>query len=258
MKRFLKVLSLLILTATFVYAADDVVNYRGKGANRDTDIFNLDSDGNIWDEGGSGTIGKSGYPYATGYFTDLNAADDLTVTDDSTLNGVTVFPPDTYTLGSGTETTPTSTYGLISSTGGALTLTATPTISTGTALVSDGQQFVIRGATENVTFQDNGTLSGSRLQLKAGTRVLHNGDVLGLIYDATNTVWIEEFFIDIGANTSEPMGVFTEAQLKVSTPTAVGLTYYDSTNKAVVVATGTSTCYDYGQVNAGGTAPAGW
>jgi len=50
----------------------------------------------------------------------------------------------------------------------------------------------------------------------------------------------------------------TEAQIKVTTPTVVGQIVYDSTNKAVVVGTGTTTCLDWGQVNAGGTAPAGW
>jgi hypothetical protein len=50
----------------------------------------------------------------------------------------------------------------------------------------------------------------------------------------------------------------TEANLKLSTPTAVGEVWYDSTNKAVIISTATANCGDWGQINAGGTAPAGW
>lgn len=51
---------------------------------------------------------------------------------------------------------------------------------------------------------------------------------------------------------------FTEAELKVSTPTVVGTPYYDTTNKAAVISTGTTNSGDYGQINAGTTKPGGW
>lgn len=50
----------------------------------------------------------------------------------------------------------------------------------------------------------------------------------------------------------------TEAQLKVSTPTAVGGVWYDSTNKEFVQSTGTSTCFDYGKIEDATAAPDGW
>ena len=50
----------------------------------------------------------------------------------------------------------------------------------------------------------------------------------------------------------------TEAQLKASTPTAVGQMFYDSTNVQFVLTTGTATSFDYGEVNDGTAAPTGW
>lgn len=72
-----------------------------------------------------------------------------------------------------------------------------------------------------------------------------------------------------GSTTAATVGTFqsdggflpfsrTEAQLKVSTPTATGAIYYDSTNKEFVQSTGTTTCLDYGKIEAAATAPDGW
>ena len=48
----------------------------------------------------------------------------------------------------------------------------------------------------------------------------------------------------------------TEAQLKALTPASAGLAYYDSTNSAIVVSTGTGVA-EFGIVY-GGAAPTGW
>jgi hypothetical protein len=53
-------------------------------------------------------------------------------------------------------------------------------------------------------------------------------------------------------------GSGTEAELKVTTPTAAGLQYYDSTNKAVILSTGSATCGEFGLLYDGGTVPTGW
>lgn len=53
------------------------------------------------------------------------------------------------------------------------------------------------------------------------------------------------------------IGSGTEAVLKASTPTAVGF-YYDSTNKAVILSTGTETAASFGMIYDGATAPTGW
>ena len=51
--------------------------------------------------------------------------------------------------------------------------------------------------------------------------------------------------------------VKTEAQLKVLVPKAVGLVYYDSDNKSLVLSTGTS-AGQFGQINNGTQTPNGW
>ena len=51
---------------------------------------------------------------------------------------------------------------------------------------------------------------------------------------------------------------YTEAELKLSTPTVAGLLFYDSTNSNLIISTGTTTSFDYGQSNSGTTAPSSW
>ena len=64
--------------------------------------------------------------------------------------------------------------------------------------------------------------------------------------------------------TFQPDGGFlpysrTEAQLKVSTPTAVGALYWDSTNSQHVKSTGTTNCTDYAAASSTTTiTPIGW
>lgn len=50
----------------------------------------------------------------------------------------------------------------------------------------------------------------------------------------------------------------TEAVLKTTTPTVAGLPYYDTTNKAIVVATGTTNAASFGLITDGTAAPTGW
>ncbi|MBI4396361.1 MAG: hypothetical protein HY548_04645 [Elusimicrobia bacterium] len=50
----------------------------------------------------------------------------------------------------------------------------------------------------------------------------------------------------------------TEAQLKVSTPTAKGQLFYDTTNDEFVKSTGTATCFDYSQIHDKTAVPVGW
>jgi hypothetical protein len=63
---------------------------------------------------------------------------------------------------------------------GAITLSSTPTIATTTAI--SGQEITITGGTNAVTFTDNGTLSGSLLELSAATRAVAAGSMLKLRY----------------------------------------------------------------------------
>lgn len=75
---------------------------------------------------------------------------------------------------------------------GTLTLTSTPHIATTTAV--SGQSITLMGGANVVTFQDEGTLTGSLLELGAATRALGAGDILKLRYYSGK--WYEEGFVN--------------------------------------------------------------
>ena len=79
-----------------------------------------------------------------------------------------------------TSFSPVNTSFLVINGTGTITMTSTPTISTTTAV--SGQELVITGGTNPVTFTDNGTLSGSLLELSAATRAVGTGSMLVLRY----------------------------------------------------------------------------
>ena len=75
--------------------------------------------------------------------------------------------------------------------------------------------------------------------------------------------------VPVGSVTSATVGTFqsdggflpfsrTEAQLKASTPTAVGALYYDSTNLEIVRSTGITTCLSYSKIEDSTAVPDGW
>lgn len=70
-------------------------------------------------------------------------------------------------------------FNVLTSSGGPLIMGGIPTIST--APYADGTVYTIQSATNTLTFQDDGTLSGSLLELGASTRALGVGDILVLI-----------------------------------------------------------------------------
>ncbi len=92
----------------------------------------------------------------------------------------------------------TTSYETVISSGGPIVLTSIPTIATGPAAgleFASGTILVIAStATASVTFQDNGTLSGSQLELGSTTRAISANKTLTLIYDATLHRWLELAF----------------------------------------------------------------
>jgi hypothetical protein len=88
-----------------------------------------------------------------------------------------------YAVGASTSLTSVNmdkTFMVLTSTGGAVTLGATPTIATTT--FTNGDRYTILSATDTLTFSDNGTVSGTLLELGSTTRALGVGDILQLIY----------------------------------------------------------------------------
>jgi hypothetical protein len=106
------------------------------------------------------------------------------------INGTVAYGSNTTLLVNSSTITVTNTYSKISGNGSAVTLTSTPSIADGT----DGQIVILKGDndTNTVTLQDESSLSNSGLQLEEGVNfTLGKGDILQLIYDATDDKWIE-------------------------------------------------------------------
>lgn len=78
--------------------------------------------------------------------------------------------------------------------GGAVTLTATPTLADGV----NGQAVEIWGTNDSntVAIQDEGTLTGSNIQLPGTVRTLGLGDVLILRFNSTTGYWYEAGFVN--------------------------------------------------------------
>lgn len=123
-----------------------------------------------------------------------SAAADNQLGGGTTYNsGKTAFTPSTLqTLAAGNALLANATKVRVAGSGGAVTLTSTPTIADGV----DGQIVYILGThdTNTLTVQDQGTLASSNLELAASTRVLGKGDILQLMFDATDSVWYEVSF----------------------------------------------------------------
>jgi hypothetical protein len=111
--------------------------------------------------------------------------------DDIQIGRKTEFvPSSTQTLSAGDAIAVNATHLKVAGSGGAVTLTSTPTIADGI----EGEFIIIRGAdnTNTIEIQDEGTLGSSNLQLGSTTRVLGNGDSVGMIFDGT--YWVELWF----------------------------------------------------------------
>jgi hypothetical protein len=78
--------------------------------------------------------------------------------------------------------------------GGAVTLTATPTLADGV----DAQEIEIWGTNDSntVALQDEGTLTGSNIQLPGTVRTLGLGDVMILRFNSTTGFWYETGFVN--------------------------------------------------------------
>ncbi len=106
-----------------------------------------------------------------------------------------VFPPSAaQSISAGTTITVASRAVQVNGNGGAVTVTATPTVAAGAQV---GQKLIIIGGANAVTVQDDATLDGSNLQLKAHQRAIGQGDQLELRWmddGGGNTWWAEDHF----------------------------------------------------------------
>ncbi len=90
-----------------------------------------------------------------------------------------------------------SSYEVLLSSGANILLTSTPNISTttvvgGTVGIADGTILVISSTgAATISLQDNGTLSGSQLELGAASRAITAKKTLTLIFNAALSSWLE-------------------------------------------------------------------
>lgn len=140
---------------------------------------------------GSETVGTAGTMNAAG--TGGTAA------TQSIVNGLQVFGKSAISGVVVSTTIPVNaSYETVLSTGGAIVITATPSIATTTIVggatnLPSGTYLVLTSTSSSgqVTLQDDGTLSGSKLQLGASTRAITQYKTLTLVFDATDGFWRE-------------------------------------------------------------------
>jgi len=138
------------------------------------DNFNVDDSGNII---ASGSLSVAG----------VTSTDDVSITGDVTIDGLeTRGVSSTVYLSTSSSLSITDSIMVICGTG-TITSNATPFISTTT--YTEGTHFMIVGGSNTVTLQDNGTKSGTLLELGSNTRALSSNDVLELLL--INGKWIE-------------------------------------------------------------------
>lgn len=82
--------------------------------------------------------------------------------------------------------TPTQTYMRIQGSGGAVDITADPQIIAGTY---DGQLLIIEGTSDTNTVKLD---EGTGIHLRGGSIILGNHDVLVLLYDSGNSIWVKQ------------------------------------------------------------------
>lgn len=109
---------------------------------------------------------------------------------------VSVASPATQTLAASTAIKAESDVVKVAGTGGATTLTVNPAIAANGLI--DGQPLVLIGTsdTDTVVLTDEGGDAGIKLQLGSATRTLGAGDRLILRYNAADTSWYEEGFVN--------------------------------------------------------------
>jgi hypothetical protein len=104
----------------------------------------------------------------------------------------TVYTPSSdLSLQAADAITPSNTIMRVVGNGGAVTLTSTPNIVDAV----DGMIVIVQGTSDvnTVTLQDEGVLGGSGLDLGGANITLGNRDVLKLMYDSGEDVWIRMY-----------------------------------------------------------------
>lgn len=115
--------------------------------------------------------------------------------------GALNFVPSVYGITFSTNELPaSSSYLVLNSSGGNILMTSKPTVSTATVMggstfINDGAFLVLTttNTTSKIMIQDNGTLSGSLLNLglNVTTEVVSSSRPVALIYNKTANTWVQ-------------------------------------------------------------------
>jgi len=149
----------------------------------------------VWKAGYDVTLTQGDLTLQNG---DLSVTGNVTVTGDLSLTGnITSDGLETKSVSSTVYLSTSSSLSITDSVmvicgTGTITSNATPFISTTT--YTEGTHFMIVGGSNTVTLQDNGTKSGTLLELGGNTRSVGQNDVLELLL--INGKWIEVGFGD--------------------------------------------------------------
>ena|SRR3990167_462553 len=216
---------LSLSTRFFVFGAQGDTAVLGWNSTSKSDVFRVDASsdptGLLPGISGRYSIGTDSVRIASitangivNLFSDLHVGDAVTVVGTTTLQGsvelndslLNIIPQSMTGVIVSSRVLPTSTYITVLSTGGPggngnVRMTSTPNISTATVATGatawpNGTIIIITStaSTHTVEFQDEDTLTGSRLELGAAQRIITVNKYLILMYNSTLTKWYELAF----------------------------------------------------------------
>lgn len=239
-------------------------------------------------------IGSSSLQWKSGYFDGTLTTDVLTVDETSTLTGVATFTAQpvfnggidinedvdidfdagdeefNVTISSGQTTADAATFTIYSSTGDVVGQEWLLRLRYKDTADADADFLVCEDAdgTDKLSINNDGnTTIGGTLGVTGATTLSStlgvSGNITATNYQITlSTITKDSSDFSIQQTTTTFVGSIsilslTEAQLKAYTPTSAGEMFYDSTNAAIVLSTGT-TVGSFGQVISGATVCTGW
>lgn len=190
MKKVFNVLGVCAVSLALIWGVCRAANFERYVNSAGTQIFLLDDSGNLTVPA---TVSAAG----------VTNTGNTTNSGNVATTGITSFPRSSLNVGASSEVTVTSSYVTVISSSNNVLMKSKPNISTATAnggstALPDGAFLIVKStgcdtavSVSSVTFQDEQTLSGSRMRLGAASRTVSCFKVLTLMYDATTKFWNE-------------------------------------------------------------------
>jgi len=233
------ILPLIMLMAVNCFAA---------GSHRRADVL-PHADG-TYDLGSSSLEWEDLYIDGTAYIDAIGES--VSLTGNMTLDGLLIEASGTQVISAtGTAIVPTDRVMLLTMTSD-IESEAEPLIST-TSFTSGTKITLVNFSTHSLTIQGTDDLAGTLVNLSADEVILDQYDYLEL--QLLYGFWFERGYGNLDGGLCIPEG--TEDELKAVTPSRAGEIYFDSTNNAIVVSSGTG-AGEFVQAVDGSSTPTGW